>query len=178
MVSIIKYLIGGLVGVVVMSTLSSAQTINGWKIEPIQNGKIVAMSYSNPHTQLDIEQRILVNLGPDEVVLGGTVRFRNGFDRVMDQTEANNYFEVLNGPKALWDYLESRGQLISVSKGQNIPPDWNGKIVRIVESSGTQVIGTLILAKNTEDSAVKVKGAADGPVSFSMKEIKSLQRIR
>ena len=73
-----KILIGGLVGVVVMSTLSSAQTINGWKIEPIKNGKIVAMSYSNPHTQLDIEQRILVNLGPDEVVLGGTVRFRNG----------------------------------------------------------------------------------------------------
>ena len=51
----------------------------------------------------------------------------------MDQTEANNYFEVLNGPKALWDYLESRGQLISVSKGQNIPPDWKGKIVRIVD---------------------------------------------
>lgn len=156
----------------------SQSNVNGWKIAALPKGKVDTMSIDSPKTPLGIEQDIILSLGTDEVVTGGKVEFKNGVERIISKMEGNTYFEMLDGPKTLWDYLESQGQLIVILKGQAVPTDWNGKTVRIVEMNGRQVIGTLHLTDNPLYYGIYYEGAAGQPVHFSMNAIKALQQIR
>lgn len=164
----------GSIGMITALTIGAAGGAQ-WSITDNPKGAGKQMSLDNPATALKIEDRITVQVDKNGNVTGGHVRFTNGVERDMEQKESANYFELFDGNHALWDFLESHGQLVTLKPNDKIPMDWYGNQVRMVYGSGHEVVGTLTRGTDAEQSAIKVEGACCGLIYFSMSAVTKLQ---
>ncbi|MGA2506036.1 MAG: hypothetical protein ABSF80_00985 [Chitinispirillaceae bacterium] len=156
----------------------SAQEYNGWSFKSNNQGQVVAMTISNPVTYLGIESGVAVEIGADGTPQGGSVKFKDGVERDMSKFEASTYWDVLQGPHALWSYWEAQGKLMTIKTNAAIPPEWIGAMTRMKALSGKEVIGTLVNVNSQQQYSIHVEGEAGGDIPFTMNAVGELQQLK
>jgi hypothetical protein len=130
--------------VVAASTAFSQENIGGWEIGGGVDGSVSRMTYANPATPLNNIAGIQVEINKVGAPLGGSVKFKNGFDRDLLASEVSFYWVNFNGAHALWAFLESQGKLVTFNAQSGaIPDSYYGKTVRIVSKAGKEYFGKI-----------------------------------
>jgi hypothetical protein len=160
-----------------LSIVSAADTQN-WKVESDANGQITEMTYPNPVTPLSIEKTLVFKVSTGGRPVGGSVNFTNGFERDMKPGEVNAYFDMFDGAKSAWDFLQSSDKLITIKSDGKIPADWLGRSARIVTKTGKNVIGRLVASSTDGEWIIEVDNACCGPIHFTMAGIEQVQELK
>ena len=155
-----------------------ADESQNWKIEADNSGQIMKTTYSDPETALGVEKEISIRLSPMGKPVGGTVLFKNGYQRELKSGELSDYFNMFSASRAAWDFWQSQDRLVIQSSEGKIPSPWFGRMTRIITPSGKHIIGRLSLASTEGDYLLDVDGSCCGTIKFSMAGIQQIQQVK
>jgi len=110
---------------------------------------------------------------------GGTINFKNGFQRQMNNGEASLYFAKCGGPNTVWDYSRDHGKTVSYVIGNDkVPNEVFGKTCRLISPEGKEYIGKLAKSSNGDGFSLAVDGASGGPLLFTGNTVKEIQEMK
>jgi hypothetical protein len=173
----------GLVGSLLFAGAARAdkEQVGPWTVVTDGGGRIVSMSYSNPPTGPADLRMLEIDLGDNAKATRGRIEYRDGVKRDMSKEEVYYYYcELLDGPKAAWDYLAGRNQVTKYSPSSKpLPTDLNGDFVRVISLKGTNFFGTLAFESTSPTGfSLAVERASNGPIWFENAVVREVQVVR
>jgi hypothetical protein len=167
----------GLTGLFLFATLSFGGTFEGWAIETDGSGVVTKMAINTLTTPLTIENAITIEINPDGSVAKGTVIFKDGLSRLMEQLEAQTYWEMYHGQHILWNFYEAVNKVTTITPSQGLPSDWVGRNVRVVTGNNSELYGTLVYTETNTAKlyAIKADHAGGGLIFFDLGAIHKVQ---
>ncbi len=160
---------------------AAQEQVGPWTVITDDSGRIASMSYPNPPTALHLARIFEFQLGANAKATQGRIEYKDGAKRDMSKEEVYYYFrELLEGPKAAWDYLAGRNQVTKYSPSSKpLPTDLNGDFVRVTSLKGTDFFGTLAFESTRPTGfSLAIEGAGKGPIWFENVVVREVQVAR
>ena len=124
---------------------AAQEQVGPWTVVSDNDARIVSMSYLNPPTALASIKMLEIDLGSNAKATHGRIEYKDGVKRDMSKEEVHYYYyELLEGPKAAWDYLAAKDQVIKYAPATHpLPTSLAGNSVRVITQKGGNYFGTL-----------------------------------
>jgi hypothetical protein len=135
------------------------------------------MAYTNPPAGLGIVQMLVLDIDANTRATQGHLTFKDGVKREMIKEEVTYYYELLEGPKTVWDHLDAKYQLTKYAPATTPLPDrLAGHFVRVIIQSGKNFFGTLVIESTRPGGfSLAMDGAIGGPIRFENNIVREVQ---
>jgi hypothetical protein len=168
----------GVVGLLAFPRVARAaqEQVGPWTMITDDSGRIVSMSYPNPPTALHLARMFDFRLGANAEATQGRIEYKDGAKRDMTKEEIYYYYhQLLEGPKAAWDYLAAKNRVTRYfPAARPLPMNIADSFVRVILRNGANFFGALVLESGRQ-TGFSVAVGSKGPTWFGNESVKEVQ---
>ena len=159
---------------------AAQEQVGSWTLETDINARIVSMSYLNPPAGLGIVQMLVLDIDANAKATQGHLTFKNGVKRDMIKEEVTYYYELLEGPKTVWDHLDAKNQVTKYAPATTpLPERLSGHFIRVIIQNGKNFFGTLAFESTRPGGfSLAMDGAIGGPIRFENSIVREVQAAK